>query len=222
MDLDVLADVRSAAYRRWLAVLVGVAAVAAALFATVESDTGRREEQAFVRSSRSSLRIFASFAASNPRRQFMINGIRQGLKTEIGATARLLASGERSPEAFRAATAVSQAESRAARRYTEAVRASSRISAEAPLDPTTKALVTSSIPHIREILRYQNQQVDVADRYGSRQERAMFAIALVAISAVLLGLAGLMGGGRAGRTSLVAAAMALVVGLLVGGSTFFV
>ena len=222
MDLDVLADVPGAAYRRWLAVLVGVAAVAAALFASVESDTGRREEQAFVRSSRSSLRIFASFAASNPRRQFLVNGIRQALKTEIGATARLLASGERSPEAFQAATAISRAQSRAAQRYAEAVRASSRISEDAPLDRTTRALVTSTIPQIRETLRFQNRQVDLADRYGSRQERAMFAIALVAISAVLLGLAGLMGGGRTGRTSLVAAAVALMVGLLVGSSTFFV
>jgi ribose/xylose/arabinose/galactoside ABC-type transport system permease subunit len=53
--------------------------------------------------------------------------------------------------------------------------------------------------------------------YGTRQERAMFPIALVAIAAVLLGLAGFMGG-RTGRVSMVVAAVALAVAVAWGGS----
>jgi hypothetical protein len=50
----------------------------------------------------------------------------------------------------------------------------------------------------------------------------MFAIALVAIAEVLLGLAGLVGDGRGGRVALVVAAAALALALGWGGSGLFV
>jgi hypothetical protein len=75
---------------------------------------------------------------------------------------------------------------------------------------------------VRRILEEQNRLVDRADRYGTRQERAMFAIALVAIAAVLLGPAGLVGDGRGGRIALVVAAAALALALGWGGSGLFV
>jgi hypothetical protein len=217
MDLDVVADTRQAPSRRVLAMLVGLTAVAAALFATLESDSGRREEQAFVRSSRSSVQIFAELAGGAPRTQFLANGIRGGLETEIGSTGRLLVTARASGVPADVASALSEAESATARRYGAAVRAMARVSPDAPLDPFTRALVTSTIPRVRRILAYQNRQVEMADTYGTRQERAMFAIALVAIAAVLLGLAGLMGG-RTGRISMVVAAVALGVALVWGGS----
>jgi hypothetical protein len=92
MDLDAVAEVAGTPprYRRWLSVLVGIAALAAALLAALESDSGRREEEAFVRSSRASVQIFAELAGSAPRTQFQANGIRRALGNEIDATARLL------------------------------------------------------------------------------------------------------------------------------------
>jgi hypothetical protein len=217
MDIDVVADTRDAPSRRWLAVLVGFTALGAAFFAALESDSGRREEQAFVRSSRSSIQIFAELAGGAPRTQFIATGIRGGLETQIGSTGRLLVSQDASPVAAEVAAGLSDAETAAARRYGGAVRAMARISPDAPLDPFTRALVTSTIPRVRRILAYQNRQVEIADKYGTRQERAMFAIALVAIAAVLLGLAGLMGG-RTGRISMVVAAVSLGVALVWGGS----
>jgi hypothetical protein len=93
---------------------------------------------------------------------------------------------------------------------------------DAPLDGATHRLLTAELSGIQGVLRYQNAQVDLADRYGTRQERAMFAIALVAIAAVLLGLAGLFGVGRSGTISMVVAAVALLVALGWGGSALFV
>jgi predicted ABC-type sugar transport system permease subunit len=78
------------------------------------------------------------------------------------------------------------------------------------------------VAEVAGTLGYQNAQVDRADRYGTRQERAMFAIALVAIAAVLLGLADLFGGGRSGTIALVVAAGALVVAVGWGGSALLV
>jgi hypothetical protein len=200
----------------------GVAAVAAALLAALESDSGRREEEAFVRSSRSSVQIFAELAGSAPRTQFQANGIRRALGNEIDATARLLEATEASPEARRVAVALSRAESAAAGRLGRAVEAMGRVPQDAPLDPATRRLLTASLSEIQEVLGYQNAQVDRADRYGTRQERAMFAIALVAIAAVLLGLADLFGGGRSGTIALVVAAGALVVAVGWGGSALLV
>lgn len=224
MDLDAVAEVPRTPprYRRWLSALVGIAAVAAALLAVLESDSGRREEEAFVRSSRASVQIFAEIAGSAPRNQFLANGLRRALGNEIDATGRLLEATEASPEARRVAAAMSRAESAATRRLSEAVTAMSRVPEGGPLDPATSRLLTASLGEIQTVLRFQNAQVDLADRYGTRQERAMFAIALVAIAAVLLGLAGLFGGGRSGTISLVVAAVALLVALGWGGSALLV
>jgi hypothetical protein len=224
MDLDAVAEVAGTPprYRRWLSALVGIAALAAALLAALESDSGRREEEAFVRSSRASVQIFAELAGSAPRTQFQANGIRRALGNEIDATARLLEATEASPEASRVAVALSRAESAAAGLLGRAVEAMGRVPEDAPLDPATRRLLTANLSGIQEVLVYQNAQVDRADRYGTRQERAMFAIALVAIAAVLLGLAGLFGGGRSGTIALVVAAVALVVAVGWGGSALLV
>jgi hypothetical protein len=224
MDLDAVAEVAATPprYRRWLSVLVGVAAVAAALLAALESDSGRREEEAFVRTSRASVQIFAEIAGSSPRTQFLANGLRLALGNEIDATARLLEATEASPEAGRVTVAMSRAQSAAARGLGEAVEAMGRVPSDAPLDPATRRLLTASLAEIQAVLVFQNDQVDLADRYGTRQERAMFAIALVAIAAVLLGLAGLFGAGRSGTIALVVAAVALLVALGWGGSALLV
>jgi hypothetical protein len=223
MDLDTIAETEalSPAARRWLAILVGVAAVTAALLAAFEADSGRREELAFVRASRSSIQIFAELAGSTPRNEFALAGVRGALQTEVGANGRLLVSAEASPEAFAVVAAMSEAESAAAARYQDAVQAMARVPPDAPIDPATRTILTSDLDRIRRILAYQNRQVDVADVYGTRQERAMFSIALVALAAVLLGLAGLVGARRGGRLALVAAASALVLAVGWSASSFF-
>jgi hypothetical protein len=224
MDLDTILETegRSPRFRRWLAALVGIVAVTAALLAALESDSGRREEEALVRSSRGSVQIFAEIAGSAPRTQFTANSVRRSLQTDIGASARVVVTRRASAQATEVALAISQAETAAAGRYVQAVRAMARVPPDAPIDPTTSVLLTSDLRRVRGVLEEQNRQADLADRYGTRQERAMFAIALVAISAVLLGLAGLVGERRAGVISLSVAGVALVVAVAWGASALFV
>jgi hypothetical protein len=104
------------------------------------------------RSSRSSLRIFASFAASSPRSPVAANGIRRALQNDIGPTRGSSPRGTPRPRRSSSPLEVSEAQSDAARRYAAAVRASSRIAPDAPLDPATRDLVTSTIPEIRRVL----------------------------------------------------------------------
>ena len=200
-------------YRRWLSVLVGVAAVAAASFAALESHTGRLEEQAFVRANRLSIDLFARIAGSSPRVTFQLDTIRDAVGENLTSTARALAAFRRGgPEVTRLAQALSSARERASEHVIEVSGEMARIPPNAPgIDPALREILTTDITQLGPEVREQNLQVDRAGVHGTRQERAMFGIALVAIAAVLLGLAGLMGAGRPGRVALVVAGASLVV-----------
>lgn len=223
-DIEVAATGPPIRFRRWLGGLVGAAAIAATSLAFLESEAGRQEEEAFVRASRLSLDIFAGIAGSGPRQTFEVGAFRSGLRTSLLATARQLAvlEDEDPGEAAEAVEAVGRAQERAAERVAAAGDQMSRVPEDAPgIDPPLREVLTSDIATLQLDLAEQNRQVDLADRHGTRQERAMFAIALVAIAAVLLGLAGLMGDGRPGRVALVAAAASLVLGMGWAVSGFF-
>jgi hypothetical protein len=88
------------------------------------------------------------------------------------------------------------------------------------LDPATSEAMTSSTGELVELVAAQNDAIDDADRFGTRQERGLFALGLAAVAASLLGLAGLMGESRAGRTALTTATVALVVALGTGASGY--
>jgi len=206
-------------FRRWLAVLVGVTALSAALLSWVESESGRQEERAFVQASRGGLEIFVRLAAAGPRTQFIADAQRRALLVGAGGVAGVIAAPRGEP--FRIAQARSAAEERASRQLIEiATRMGGIPDDGAPLDPAARKAVATELDELGPIVRRQNGAVDRADRYGTRQQRSLFALGLVAIAASLLGLAGLMGDARAGRISLVTAASALLFALVVAASAF--
>jgi hypothetical protein len=218
MDLDIEtagtpAEERPSRYRRWLSVLVGVTAVTAATFAAIESHTGRLEEQAFVRANRLSIDLFARIAGSSPRVSFQLDSIRDAVGKSLIATSRNLGALRRGePSVTQVARALSAARDRTTDHVIEVTRQMGRIPSDAPgIDPALREILTTDVSQLGPEVEEQNRQVDQADVHGTRQERAMFGIALVAIAAVLLGLAGLMGEGRPGRVSLIGAGASLVV-----------
>lgn len=214
MDLDVetgLGGGEKTAFQRWLAVLVGVAAVAAALIATLEADADRREEHAFVRGSRLSLDIFEGIAGAGPRTSLQARGLEQALSLNVEATARVAGSG---PELFDLQAARAAAESKASDRLIQIVeRMTALPGPDSEVDPHTREILAADPVTLTEVVLEQNAQVDAAERFGTRQDRAIFALSLVAITAVLLGLAGVMGEGRPGRVALIVAAISLAAAL---------
>jgi hypothetical protein len=218
MDLDIEtagspAERRPSRYRRWLSVLVGVTAVTAATFAAVESHNGRLEEQAFVRANRLSIDLFAKIAGSSPRVSFQLDSIRDAVGKSLTATSRNLGALRRGdPSVTELARALSAARDRTTNQVIAVTRQMGRIPEDAPgIDPALREILTTEVSQLGAEVEEQNRQVDEADVHGTRQERAMFGIALVAIAAVLLGLAGLMGEGRPGRVALIGAGASLVV-----------
>jgi hypothetical protein len=217
VDLETAApgpiEERPSRYRRWLSVLVGVSAVVATSFAALESQAGRLEEQAFVRANRLSIDLFARIAGSSPRATFQLESFRDAIGESLTSTSRRLAALRRAgPEVNQLARALAAARERTTRQVIAASREMARIPLDAPgIDPAFREIITTDITQLGPEVEEQNRQVDEADVHGTRQERAMFGIALVAIAAVLLGLAGLMGEGRPGRVALVAAGASLVL-----------
>jgi hypothetical protein len=217
MDLDVetahIGDGEKTPFQRWLAVLVGVAALSAALIATLEADAGRREERAFIRASRLSLDIFEGIAGSSQLFSFQGRALEQALSLGIEANGRALAA-IGSPEIERVSLAQARAERIAARRLTAIFEEMTRLPGpEGGVDAHTREVLATGPEALQAVVEEQNAQVDAAERYGTRQDRSIFALSLVAIAAVLLGLAGVMGDRRGGRTALIAAGAALVVAL---------
>lgn len=215
MDLDVETahEGGESPFRRWLAILVGVTAVAAAMIATLEADANRREERAFVRASRLSLDLFERISGSSPRTSFQARGLEQALALQVEATGREIAALE-APALVLFEEARARADHAAAERLAVIVEAMAALPDEGgAVDAHTRDVLAATPDRLGPLVRDQNGAVDAAERFGTRQDRAIFALSLVAIAAVLLGLAGVMGESRNGRTSLVLAALALLLAL---------
>jgi hypothetical protein len=227
-DVDIEAAVPSPTrttirFRRWLTVLVGVAAISAAAIAWVESNSGRQEEQAFVDASRGALEIFVKIAASQPRFQFEGDALREVLRVGIEGLGKVTGGpGPSRDEAFELALTESRAVRAAEKRLQRVVQVMAATPDESSgLDPATLEAVTADVPEIDPLVEETNQAVEDANRYGTRQERAMASLGLVAIAASLLGLAGLIGSGRTGRIVLTTAGAVLALSIL-GVATAFI
>jgi hypothetical protein len=226
MDVDIETAVPgshlSSRFRRWLAILVGVAAVSAAVMSWIESDSGGREDKARLDASRAGLDVFVRVAATQPRMQFEVDAVRRVAVTEGLGSVRVSSADTSDLTAFRAALGLSAVDNATARRLIELGRATTTIP-ERPdgVDEATyTALTTQDQAEIDAIVDVQNDHLADAERMGTRQERAILAIGLIAIAASLLGLAGLMGDDRGGRVSLRTAALALAFAAVWGLSGF--
>jgi hypothetical protein len=202
-------------FRRTLSVLVGIAAVCAALLSWVETDSGRKEEQAFVNASRGALDIFVKLAASSPRAQFEGNALRRAIAVQSEGGGRVLALGIDSP-IFGESLKQAKADERAGKRLTQIARQMSAVPEEFPaLDPATLAAIKIDNPaELADLVEQQNAYIDDANVVGTRQEHSFFSLGLIATSAALIGLAGLMGASRAGWISLTTAAATLAFAIL--------
>lgn len=214
-DLALPESSMSVRFRRTLSVLVGIAAVSAAGLSWVETESGRKEEQAFVNASRGALDIFVKLAASSPRAQFEGNALRRAIVVQSEGTARVVAMGT-DAKTFGEALKQAAADERAGKRLMQIASQMSAVPEDfTELDPATLAAIKVSSPaQLVGLVEEQNAYIDDADVAGTRQEHSFFSLGLIATAAALIGLAGLMGASRAGWISLFTSAAALTFSLL--------
>ncbi len=209
-------------FERALAILAGLAAVLAALLATLQVDASRWEEQAMVTATRLAVRVFEASAATGLLSMYQFQAEREATLLAIDASARDLLAAQASAVAA-GQRAVATAEARAAERLTVAGEAMSRAPGEvSPVDAHTRTILALTVDDMAGSVEELNDQLALAERYGTRSNRAVFALSLLAIGAVLLGLAGVMGETRTGQISLGASAVALLLSAVWAGAALAV
>ncbi len=207
-------------FERALAILAGLAAVLAAVLATLQVDASRWEEQAMVNATRLAVRVFEASAATGLLSMYQFQAEREATLLGIDASTRDLLTAQ-APAVAAAQRALATAEARAAERLTVAGEAMSRAPGEAsPVDAHTRAVLALTVDDMAASVEELSDQLVLAERYGTRGNRAVFALSLLAIGAVLLGLAGVMGATRTGRISLGASAVALLLAVVWAGAAF--
>ena len=218
VDLEIAAREGKSRFDRRLAALVGAAAILASMLATLEMYSGKREERAFTLASRMSNEIATGTAVSGIRSSFLGSALSQAAALGLEATTRQLAALE--TDAARVTAAIAAADERASQRLLAIAEGfASDPGSRSGLDETTRQTLTTNATLLTLVVAEQNRQVDLAERYGDRENAAIFALALLAIAAVLLGLAGIIGDGRQGTRILGLAGATLTVSALWGFSS---
>ncbi len=207
-------------FRKWVTLLVGLAAATASVLAYAEAQSHREQAHGLTQSARYAEQIFVGLGASSGPAQFEGNAARSALAVAQQAEARVL--GTKPGQPFDFALAVSHADERASARLLEVAKLMGTVPERTPgLDERTGEAVRSSPATLGgSLLDKQQDAVEEADRWATRQEHTIFALGLVAIAAALGGLAGLMGVGRPGYVAATTGSLALLVSVAWSGVTF--
>ena len=221
MEVDVAHGVEDAGpLKKWLAVLLGISAVVAAALATLDLHSSKRYEDLVTRSSRASVDLFGRIAGSSfPVTGGAISAQAAGLRGIEGSSRQLLSTADPGIRGFEAA--IAQADRAAADRLQQLAASISEVpSPESGVDPYVRDVIGTDEDRLRGLADRQNRLLDEATRYGNRSSRAVFALSLVALTTVLLGLAAVMGA-RSGAAPLVGGAGILLLVAIGWGATAF-
>jgi hypothetical protein len=221
MDLDVeIAHKAShkSRFERALAIVIGLAAIIAALLATLEMHSSKRWEQASTEAADLSVELFGKIAATGPFRAAGADAEQTALALSIEGIERTRQSNARGFDFVRA-----YIDNRVANRL---LRLTEDISAapdeSSGLDPVAREVLATSLHDLEEIGAHQDEQVDAAEHYGARLNRAIFALSLLALAAILIGLAAVLGIEHSGPIVLVLASVVLFVSAAFGVSALLV
>jgi hypothetical protein len=221
MDVELVHRAAETRFNKWLSVLVGLSALAASVFAALDVHAGRRQEQALNRSSRLSAEIFGRLAGSAPPQALAYQVLQLSNFNTLKGTQRSLSAFEQ-PGTFAYEFTLAGADRRVgitllglAKRLRETPDPSSG------LDETARHVIATRIADVDELVAEQNHQLDLADKYGERGTRAVYALSLLALAAVVLGLSAVIGT-RGGGITLSLGAVALLAAAGWGGSALFI
>jgi hypothetical protein len=211
LDLEAVTEASGRTrFDRALALLVGAAAILAALLATVQVDAGKQEERALHMASRLSVRIFEGSAGGSPRFSFQINSLKAATALAVSGTAAQIAV-LGAPETAVAIQARAEADVKAAERLFAIAQSMGDVPpTSSGIDAATLKLVGTNPGDLAGVVLEQNRQMDIADRFGERGNRTLAGLSLLALGAVLIGLAAVLGRGVPGYVLIVAATIALL------------
>ena len=220
MEVETAHGVEEAGPRKkWLALLLGISAVAAAALATLDLHSSKRYEDLLNRSSRASVDLFGRIAGSSFPVTSSARSSQAGGLVSIEATSReLLSTVDPAIRGFEAAMA--EADKVVADRLQRLAASLGEVPPESGVDPFVRDVVGTDIDRLAGLADRQNRLLDESTRYGNRSSRAVFALSLVALATVLLGLAAVMAA-RSGAAPLIGGAGVLLLVAIGWGATAF-
>lgn len=209
-------------FHKWVAFLAGLAAVLATLLATLDMHSNKREEQALSRSARLSVEIFGRIAGSSPVQTAGYQATATGTSRAIESLARRIV-GREFPETNDFEQALGAADERAGERLQSLADSVGSVPLESSgVDPHTRGVIGTGVEQLTLLVEEQNRQRDVADKFFERGTRSVYALSILALAAVLIGLAAVLGQRGGGSITLVVAGLAIVFAMGWGGSALLV
>jgi hypothetical protein len=184
-----------AAYDRIAAVLIGIIAILAAVFAVQQAHEGLAGTRAQVEGARLAADAAARIGASSTADAASIGAQQAALVVGIGGVSRQIQASTVGDEG---ALAVGGAHVAASERLAEAVAETLATTGGEPLDGYAAGLINATNDEINAIVREQNRQVDLSITAGGNQLVAVLGLSLVALAGVLAGIAAVLGRGKAG------------------------
>jgi hypothetical protein len=216
IDLETVTETRAGTwFDRLSAFLIGLIAVLAALLALAQTVYGLTEGRASSMGTRLATDASAHLNATSSHARFAAGALQQAIVVSMEGTSRQIVALGGDDQL---GTAIGLADANAGDRLLGIARDMGALPGEdGPLDGYARDLLSGSVADAAAIVEEQNRQVDRANEAGIRSGRAVLGLSALALAGVLVGLAAVLGVGRAGRLMLVTgylAAIAATVALL--------
>lgn len=210
-------------FTKALAILVGVTAIVASLLALAESHAGRQEERSLLLSSRLAASATGRIPASQLRAAFTLRSQQEAIARQARGTARQIALADSGLRDQDLQLALGETDVVAGERlYEIAGRMGAVPDASSGLDPFTVDVLGSGVAQAAALVEQQGGEVDRAERYSEQGNRAVLALSVLAVAAVLFGFAGTVRDSKPGVAALSTGTLFLVVASVIGASAFVV
>lgn len=190
-------------FDRLTALLIGIVAVLAALLVVVQTVESLAEARANANARRLASELTTRIIAGGTLRDHGVVNGQRSLLVSMRGNARQIVSFQTGDLGQ---GRVGEAEVAAGNRLAEiALRMGATPDDSSPLDPYARSVLATTTDELFAVLEEQNAQADLAGVASSRSSQAVMGLSVVALAGVLVGLAAVVGSGRAGRALLLVA-----------------
>jgi hypothetical protein len=205
----------STSFEKALAWLIGIAALTAAILLVVQVDGSAHGTRAGVRAGIVSSELTTAMTATAEVARFRLASSEWATLGGMAGISRQIAGLETSDTLE---VARGEAEADAADRLVAIAEAMAAFpSADGPLDPYAKRMLTVTGDELRTLVGKRTALLEVdAPRAGRQSSLVVVALSLVALAAVLAGLASTLHDGRPGRATLVTGFVTAAVAIALG------
>lgn len=218
IDLEAVTETRGGSrYELVVALLIGLVALSAATLAVMQVQHSADETRAHLMASRLASDITTRITASTDLFRAKLLSMQMAAMGAMGGVSRQIVNFSTSDPAQEA---LGGAEYEAYSRLILIADAMTQIpSADGPLDSYALSVISTTDERLTELTGDQNDQADAAELAGERGNLVVLGLSLVALAAVLAGLAAVLGEGWSGRLIVVLGYATIAVAVTIGAAS---